>query len=79
LQAKGGPGKPDDRRVSQISNCDWELVEVLFDRTALLAFAAADGAANFRSRREVPVPSLEPARNGPISAPSRYAAAVPSW
>jgi hypothetical protein len=62
--------------VSQISTGDWELVEVLFDRTALLALAAADGAANFRCRREVPVP-LEPARNWPMSAPSRYAA-VPS-
>jgi len=64
--------------VSQISNGDWDLVEVLFERTALLAIAAADGAANFRSRREVPVPPLELARNGPMSAPSRYAAAVPS-
>jgi len=53
--------------VSQISTGYPELVEVLSDRTAL-----------FRCRLEVPVPSLEPARNGPMSPPSRCAAAVPS-
>ena len=62
--------------MSQISTGYLDLVEVSSDRTASLAFASADGSANFRSGCEAP--RLQLARNGPMSAPSRYAAAVPS-
>jgi len=51
LHAKGGPGEPDDRRVSHIcSRYPGLLVEAAFN----FALAAPGGAASLHSRRKVP-------------------------